>query len=559
MNFADGSLDELKAQFVRNGADQLGQIARLLEVLEQNPAETDQFLLLRRCFYNLANLSGTLGLARITSISQMAGQLCNALLKDAAPVKGVDLSEWHRLLEALRVEFAEEFLTISLARQEEKSADSSLEDFRILVIGEDKQTGTMLSHLLEKEELRIHEVRTRKEAMSALAHHLPDGIILDACLPDGMGYELVEYVRNLPNGDQPVIIMISALDGFLDKVEAIRCGADGYYEKPVDWEAFMRRFTGLLARNKPIQARILAVESDYEQAAFLQALLEPVGYQVLICSNPQFFELVLAAFRPDLILMDAALPGITGYELVRYLRQSHQYAMLPVLFLAEQKQQTGRLESARAGGDDFLAKPVDPELLLALIGVRLERMQLLKSQMERDSLTRLLNHTSFFEKARSVVETKKRNPLKTAALIITDMDQFSVINDRYSHLAGDRVLTAFANFLRKRLRQSDILARYGGEEFALIVTDLSRQDAVRLTMRLMEEFSIMEHRAPDGSVFNVTFSAGLAMLEADITDLEDWKQAAITALREASASGRKQLQYAEAGCCFTGQSFEARA
>ncbi len=550
-NFPDSLFNDLREQFVCNAADRLSQIAHLLDVLEQNPADVDALLSLHRCYHSFAGAGGTFGFPRITSISQLAEQHCTALIESHATVKGVDLSEWRRIHDALRAEFAEGAMTVSLAGQPHPGSASPRDDFNLLVISEDSEIGDALSRMLEEEEMQMCQARTRKEAMNLLAHHLPEGIILDVCLPDGMGYPLVEHVRSLPHGDSPVIMMVSALDGFLDKVEAIRCGADGFFEKPVDWDAFKRRFAGLLERNKPAQARILVVEDDYDQAAYVQALLESAGYLSLVCSNPQFFELVLAAFRPDLILMDAVLPGISGYELVRYLRQSERYSTLPVLFLAAQQQNTGRLESARAGGDDFLAKPVDPELLLTLISVRLDRVNLLRSQMERDGLTRLYNHRVFLEKARAIVAQKGRNTQKSAALILADMDQFRLINDRYSHLAGDRALTTFANFLRHRLRQSDIIARFGGEEFAIIVTNLSKEDAVRLIVRLMEEFATLDHRAPDGSVFKVTFSVGVAMLESDTLDLDCWKQAAADALCLAKAAGRSQVQLAVAGSYFS--------
>ena len=79
--------------------------------------------------------------------------------------------------------------------------------------------------------------------------------------------------------------------------------------------------------------RILVVEDDPAQASYVRVTLEMEGYQVQICDDPRRFVDDLAAFDPELVLMDVILPGATGYELVRSLRQAAGAAVLPVLFL----------------------------------------------------------------------------------------------------------------------------------------------------------------------------------------------------------------------------------
>ena len=75
--------------------------------------------------------------------------------------------------------------------------------------------------------------------------------------------------------------------------------------------------------------------------------------------------------------MDILLPGISGYDLVRYLRQDERHATLPVLFLTTEGQLQSRIERARVGGDDHLVKPVvPPALLLSAVAARIERARL---------------------------------------------------------------------------------------------------------------------------------------------------------------------------------------
>jgi diguanylate cyclase (GGDEF)-like protein len=334
--------------------------------------------------------------------------------------------------------------------------------------------------------------------------------------------------------------MISALTGFHDKVESISCGSDGFFEKPVQWEVLIQRLRYLLSRERSDPPRILSVEDDEDQAAFLRAVLQSAGYQVRICNDPRLFEAHLISFRPDLVIMDIILPDITGIDLARYLRQNEQYTTLPVLFLSMQGQMQDRIETVRAGGDDHLVKPVAPGLLLSTVAARIERSRFLKSLLDRDGLTKLLTHTAFLERARAIVGQKSRRIHKNSVLVLMDLDHFKSVNDTYGHIVGDRVLVSLASLLRRRLRQTDTIGRYGGEEFGILIDDLKKDEAVRLINRLLDEFSAIEHQTADNKTFQVTFSAGIAVLKRRMT-LPQWIEAADKALYAAKAAGRKRV------------------
>ena len=291
------------------------------------------------------------------------------------------------------------------------------------------------------------------------------------------------------------------------------------------------------------------MEDDPLQASFLRSVLTSAGYEVRVCQEPGRFEADLMSFRPDLVLMDILLPGIRGYDLARYLRQDERHATLPIIFLTTEGQVEARIETARAGADDHLMKPVEPALLLATVSARIERARFVKSLLGRDGLTRLLNQGSFLERATSVLARRRRDRDQTTAWVMIDVDHFKSVNDRYGHPAGDRVLSALATLLRRRLRQSDTVGRYGGEEFAVLLEDLQEADALRLIRRLLAEFSAQSHLTSDGSSFHATFSAGIAMLDTATMDLNGWRQAADTALYAAKAAGRNQVQSSPRAAC----------
>jgi diguanylate cyclase (GGDEF)-like protein len=340
--------------------------------------------------------------------------------------------------------------------------------------------------------------------------------------------------------------MSSVGAGFLDKVDAITSGADAFFDKPVDWDELLRRLQHLLERRRLEPARILCVEDFSEQSAFLRAVLASVGYEVEVLPDPRGFEAALLSFRPDLVLMDILLPGVSGYELTRFLRQHPRFSALPVLFMTTDAQPDARIRGLKAGGDDHLVKPISPALLLTAVASHLERARLVKSLTERDGLTRLLTHSAFLGRAREIWERAQRRPPLRPTLVMMDLDLFKTVNDRFGHATGDVVLAAFASLLRRRLRHSDVLGRYGGEEFALLLEGLEEDDVKRLANRLREEFGETEHAAPDGTRFRVGVSGGVAALDAETTSFEAWTKAADDALYSAKTQGRNRIVSAPA-------------
>jgi diguanylate cyclase (GGDEF)-like protein len=530
------AIRELRGEYIRESRGKLAHMEGLLALLTNAPSDRDPLQDLLRRFHGFAGSGATYGFPRVSAIGLEGEKICRAIAEDERPATPQSLERWRALHAELKSQFPSEEPDASPHHPTPEPTRHAPRPADILVVDDDPAITQMLLRLLTQEGMTGRAATSKAEAVCEIERRAPDGLIVDIILSDGSGYELVEHVRHLPSGDVPAVLMLSVRTGFLDKVEAIHCGADGFFEKPVDWDAMIRRLQHLLDRAKAEPARIVSVEDDPSQGAFLKAVLESAGYEVVVCDDPQRFENVLSANHPDLVLMDILLPGIDGYDLVRYLRQDEQYAALPVLFLSTEAQIEAQIRSARAGADDHLTKPISPGLLLSTVAARIERSRFLKGLLNRDGLTRLLTHTAFLERARSAVARSERS-IVNAAWVMIDLDHFKAVNDTHGHPTGDRVLAALSSLLRRRLRQSDTIGRYGGEEFAVILDDLREAEAVRLITRILEEFAKEEHTGSGGGTFNVTFSAGVAMLQPAM-DLDQWRSAADRALYSAKEAGR---------------------
>jgi diguanylate cyclase (GGDEF)-like protein len=122
-----------------------------------------------------------------------------------------------------------------------------------------------------------------------------------------------------------------------------------------------------------------------------------------------------------------------------------------------------------------------------------------------------------------------------------DIDHFKKINDSYSHATGDQVLVDFAQELRKKTRDIDIIGRYGGEEFVVILPSTPQKDAAELAERLRHQIEEKITPATADEKMMITVSIGVASLDEEIHSLESLLDTADTALYEAKRSGRNRV------------------
>lgn len=548
MKIWQDTFEELKQQYVVRSAERVQQIEDLLNSLAKAPGEGAILRELMRHFHWLSGSGGIYGMPQITKLGTQGEELCENLLRLNRPITRSEWDKCHALLEALKIAFSHNDEQDPQKQTMEKPLPrSQFEGYEILLVDAEQSNFLFLAKQLEDQGMSIRSVRNATDALQSCEAKLPRAIIIALPLPDASGYELVERIRQMENGQNPVIFFVGTKFGFLDKVQAIHSGADGFFQAPVDWEAAESKLKHLMERDKAQNYRILSVEDDPDQAQFIRAVLESAGYRVHHISDPLQFEEALLSFKPDLVILDILLPELTGYELARYIRQDERWATLPVLFLTTQNQLEAHIESARAGVDDHLIKPIAPPLLLSAVAARLERARFVKNLLHRDGLTHLLTHTAFMEQAQGVVAQCKRNPQHIAALVLVDIDHFKQINEQHGYAMGDKLLVSLSAIMRERIRTSDIVGRFGGEELAIIVEDLEEYDAVNLAQRVRQDFAATVHKAPDGSEIHVTFSAGLSMLDPKVMDVERWRRHAEQALRAAKNNGRNCVMTALGG------------
>ena len=167
---------------------------------------------------------------------------------------------------------------------------------------------------------------------------------------------------------------------------------------------------------------------------------------------------------------------------------------------------------------------------------------LVKAQAVTDELTGLANRRRFMEFVQLELKRAERfqSPL---GLLLVDLDDFKLVNDRFGHGTGDEVLRALSDVFRESLRDVDLAARLGGEEFAVLLPETDYSGAAGVAERLRASLASLELQDPDGQGFGVTASFGVAVYP-EAQSVDELLRTADAALYRAKAEGKNRVALA---------------
>jgi diguanylate cyclase (GGDEF)-like protein len=284
----------------------------------------------------------------------------------------------------------------------------------------------------------------------------------------------------------------------------------------------------------------------------LEATLRKWGYEVMVaCDGAEALELLQREDAPSLIILDWMMPGMTGVEVCRRIRQRDSEPYTYILLLTSKSQKEDLIEGMDAGADDYITKPFDQNELQVRLraGTRLVDLQSqllkaredLREQATRDSLTRLWNRSSILNELGRELARLERE-CRPLGVVIVDLDHFKHVNDTKGHLAGDAVLREAARRMQNSIRQYDSIGRYGGEEFLILFPGCGEAESYAQADRLRKQLAQADMPVNDGAL-RITASFGVtAALPGDNCTQEALIRRADEALYVAKKCGRNRVE-----------------
>ncbi len=298
---------------------------------------------------------------------------------------------------------------------------------------------------------------------------------------------------------------------------------------------------------------VMMIDDATTTLMVLQAFLEDAGYRHFspVSQSSEAFQRLVDEM-PDVVLLDINMPGVSGFDILSFMRAREAFQHTPVIVLTSSTDAETKLQALRLGATDFLAKPVDESELVLRLRNTLVAKRFLDQQIYYDRVTGLANRRFFLDRLGRLVNSSERDATKSAVLLI-DVDRFKKINDSLGHAIGDELLYAIARRLESLVRSHDVvchlrsassnglLARIGGDEFTVLLSDIQDVEAAsrvaeRILMELSKAFEV------EGRQLFLTASLGVAVFPQDGEDKETLLRHAGVAMSSAKNGGKNCFQ-----------------
>jgi diguanylate cyclase (GGDEF)-like protein len=217
--------------------------------------------------------------------------------------------------------------------------------------------------------------------------------------------------------------------------------------------------------------------------------------------------------HPDLILLDIMLPDMSGYEVLKRLKECDATRMIPIIFITGLGAPADEERGFLLGAVDYVTKPFNHSVVKARIRNHMKIVHQMRT-VERlgtiDVLTEILNRRGFWEHLGAEGEVAAKEN-KVISILSIDVDAFRQYNETYGHLQGDILLQTLARVFSKQVRQFiDLVARVGADEFAVFMPGVELSAAVEMAEAMRQTVELLEISSMGSMATQATVSIGVA-------------------------------------------------
>lgn len=317
--------------------------------------------------------------------------------------------------------------------------------------------------------------------------------------------------------------------------------------------------------NGESQYVILIIDDDAFMQKRMKFFLEKEGHQVICANDGETGIQTFLQAKPNLILLDAVMEGMNGFDCCCQITKMPEAKDTPVLMITGLNDQESVDRAFAAGAVDYVTKPIHwPVLrqrvkrLLEQVQAKLEQLKAqkvleianeqLKGMVTIDGLTQIANRRRFDEYLAQqwMRLAKEELPL---SLILIDVDDFKLYNNTYGSEIGDDCLKKLAITFSESLKNpTDLVARYSGQRFMAILPKTHAKEAIEIAEKIRYNVNALRIIHSRSSVSNhITISLGVTTLIPAIAsqkvNIELFINSVHEALQQAKKLGKNRKHY----------------
>ena len=271
--------------------------------------------------------------------------------------------------------YNKELSITSIPKTEQNHPGAGAKDKTILLVEDTEAVIIQMKYMLALQGYNIMVARNGSEALEQIALKIPDAMILDLMMPGVDGFEVLKRIREGEKTDHlPVIILTAKYvtkeelaflknngilqliqKGDINKEQLLQAVSGMMFPQKKELQALVKKQPRIHLQNTPV---VLIVEDNPDNMLTIKALLDGKFNIIEAKDGLQVIELALL-HQPNLILMDIALPGMNGIELLAELRKVEALQHVPVIAVSASAMKGDREDFIAYGFDDYISKPID--------------------------------------------------------------------------------------------------------------------------------------------------------------------------------------------------------
>ncbi|MDE4542104.1 response regulator [Thermoanaerobacterium sp. R66] len=228
---------------------------------------------------------------------------------------------------------------------------------------------------------------------------------------------------------------------------------------------------------------ILIVDDDKLSRTILKNILGGAGYKIYESQDGDEALKLYRRILPDMVILDVVMPGLSGFDLLRILRDEEENQLVPVILLTSSDNYEEKLRGLELGADAYITKPFNEKELLAQVKNLFQRIE---HNRMANPLTGLRGNIDI----KYEIRRRIKNGLLYAVLYI-DLDNFKSFNDYYGFSRGDKIIRQTARILKDALfkcgNPNDFLGHIGGDDFIIITTPDKIDDICNYIINTFDE------------------------------------------------------------------------